>query len=131
MKKDLWRRAEELFHSALERPPEARRAFLDEACGEDAELRRQVEMLVSKDEQAGSFLEKPALADLTGFSLIGQTISHYRIIDKLGQEGWASSIKRKMPGSSARLPSSFSPKKSPGTGRRWNASGARRRRLLP
>ena len=62
MKKDLWQRAEELFHNALEHSPEARRAFLDKACGEDAELRRQVETLLSQDEQAGSFLEKPALA---------------------------------------------------------------------
>ena len=37
MKQELWRRVEELFHAALERPPEARRAFLDEACGEDHE----------------------------------------------------------------------------------------------
>jgi hypothetical protein len=65
MKKDLWQRAEELFHTALERSPEARRAFLDRACGEDTELRRQVETLLLQDEQAGSFLEKPALADAT------------------------------------------------------------------
>ena len=69
MKQDLWRKAEELFHAALERPPEARRAFLDEACGEDTELRQQVEMLISKDEQAGSLLEKPVLADVDGFSM--------------------------------------------------------------
>ena len=64
MNQELWRRAEDLFHAALERSPEARRAFLDEACGEDTELLRQVEMLVSKDEHAGSFLEKPVLADV-------------------------------------------------------------------
>ena len=64
MKQELWRKAEELFHAALERPPEARRAFLDEACGEDSELRRQVEVLVAKDERAGSLLEKPVLADV-------------------------------------------------------------------
>jgi hypothetical protein len=64
MRHDLWRRAEELFHAALERPPEARRAFLDGACGEDSELRRQVEVLISKDEHAGSLLEKPVLADV-------------------------------------------------------------------
>jgi hypothetical protein len=45
--------------------PEARRGFLDEACGDDNELRRQVEVLISKDEHAGSVLEKPVLADVT------------------------------------------------------------------
>ena len=63
MKQELWRRAEELFHAALGRPPEARQAFLVEACGEDTELRQQVEILVSEDERAGSFLEKSVLAD--------------------------------------------------------------------
>jgi len=63
MKKELWQRAEELFHAALERPAEARRAFLHCASGEDIELRRQVEILISKDEQAGNFLREPALAD--------------------------------------------------------------------
>jgi eukaryotic-like serine/threonine-protein kinase len=87
MKKDLWRRAEEIFHAALERSPEARRAFLDEACGEDTELRRQVEMLVSKDEQAGSFLEKPALADATATSLAGKHYGTYHILSLLGAGG--------------------------------------------
>ncbi|MBN1566368.1 MAG: protein kinase [Acidobacteria bacterium] len=87
MNQELWRRAEEIFHAALERPPETRRAFLDEACGEDAELRRQVEVLLSKDAQAGSFLEKPALEAVIGAPMIGQSISHYRIVEKLGQGG--------------------------------------------
>ena len=65
MERELWQRAEELFHAALERSPEDRRAFLDEACGEETGLRRQVETLVSKDELAGSFLEKPVLSDIT------------------------------------------------------------------
>ena len=63
MEPELWRRAEELFHAALERPPEDRGAFLDEACGENSELRRYVQMLVSTDEGAGSFLETPLLAN--------------------------------------------------------------------
>jgi hypothetical protein len=65
MKQALWRRAEEFFHAGLERPPEARQAFLDEACGEDTELWRHVGMFVSKDEHAGSFLGKSAFADIT------------------------------------------------------------------
>jgi len=38
VKPELWRRAEKLFHEALERSPEERRAFLHSACGGDREL---------------------------------------------------------------------------------------------
>jgi serine/threonine protein kinase/WD40 repeat protein len=89
MKKDLWQRAEELFHNALEHSPETRRTFLDKACGEDAELRRQVETLLSQDEQAGSFLEKPALAGAIAeeFHMIGKTLGHYQISSQIGKGG--------------------------------------------
>src|SRR6516164_9141245 len=63
MNPELWRQVEELFHAALRLSPDARRAFLEKACGEDSGLRRQVELLLSKDEHAGSLLEKPILAD--------------------------------------------------------------------
>ena len=68
---ELWRRAEELFHAALDQSPEARRAFFDSACGQDTELRRQVDLLVSADENAGSFLDKAGVADLTATSSAG------------------------------------------------------------
>ena len=92
MKQELWRRAEDLFHAAVERSPEARRAFLDDACGEDAELRRQVEMLVSKDEQAGSFLDRPILTAETPplgarASWVGRQLGPYRILSLLGAGG--------------------------------------------
>ena len=89
MKKDLWQRAEDLFHNALEHPPEARGGFLDRACGEDAELRRQVETLLAQDEQAGSFLEKPALAGakVEESLMIGKTLGHYRISSQIGKGG--------------------------------------------
>ncbi len=86
MEQELWRRAEELFHAGLERSPEDRRAFLDEACGDDTELRRQVEVLIAKDEQAGSFLERPVLAD-AGVSLVGRQYGPYRILSPLGAGG--------------------------------------------
>jgi serine/threonine protein kinase/predicted Zn-dependent protease len=89
MKRELWQRAEVIFHSALERPPEARPAYLDEACGNNTDLRRQVELLLLNDAQAGSLLEKPLLADaaLPDPIRIGQVISHYRISEKIGQGG--------------------------------------------
>jgi serine/threonine protein kinase/Tol biopolymer transport system component len=64
MNPELWRRVEELFHAALGLSPDARPAFLEEACGEDAGLKRHVERLLSNDEHGGSLLEKPILADV-------------------------------------------------------------------
>src|SRR5262245_8674429 len=92
MKPELWRQAEELFHAALERPAEDRRAFLHSACGQDAQLRRHVELLVSAEEKAGSFLEETGVADQTairavGSSLVGRQLGHYRIVSPLGVGG--------------------------------------------
>jgi hypothetical protein len=64
MKTELWRRAEELFHAALEKTPDARQLFNDNACGEDRDLRRPVELLIFQDEHGGSLLEKPVLVDV-------------------------------------------------------------------
>jgi eukaryotic-like serine/threonine-protein kinase len=90
MNQELWRRVEEIFHAALERAPEARAAFLDGACSEDADLRRQVELLLVKQEQAGSFLEIAAVEDLTvtaTASLLGRQFGPYRIVSPLGAGG--------------------------------------------
>ena len=90
MKPELWKRAEMLFHAALERPPETRQTFLDTVCGGDAELRKQLNILLSSDAQAGNLLEKPLLAEAPAAPYriqTGQIISHYRIIEKQGQGG--------------------------------------------
>jgi hypothetical protein len=47
MEQERWRRVEALYHSALERPPEDRIAFLTEACS-DPELRQEVEALLGQ-----------------------------------------------------------------------------------
>jgi serine/threonine-protein kinase len=92
MKQDLWRRAEGVFHAALERSPETRQAFLDEACADEAELRRFVDMLLSKDEKAGGFLEEPVLAGVAARmgargALLGRQYGPYRILSLLGAGG--------------------------------------------
>jgi serine/threonine protein kinase/Tol biopolymer transport system component len=92
MNQDLWRKVEDLFHAALERAPEARQAFLDGACGRDGDVRRQVELLLSKEDRAGSFLEKPAIGDSTvtltaAKSLLGRQVGPYRIVSPLGAGG--------------------------------------------
>ena len=57
MKTDRWREVDELFAAALERPPGERAAFLDEVCGNDRELRAEVEKMLSFSEQATEFIE--------------------------------------------------------------------------
>ncbi len=83
---------EKVFHAALECAPEARPAFLDAACRSDPELRREVEVLLLREEQAGSFLEIPALEDPTVIapaceSLVGRQFGPYRIVSLLGAGG--------------------------------------------
>jgi len=57
MKPDRWRKVDELFEAALEREPKDRAAFLDEVCGTDRELRREVEKMLSFDERAQDFIK--------------------------------------------------------------------------
>jgi len=47
---DRWRRIEELFHVSSEMPEPQRRAFLREACGNDEQLRRELETLLAIDD---------------------------------------------------------------------------------
>lgn len=57
MKPDRWRKIDELFEAVLEREPQERAAFLDQACGEDRELRREVEKMLNFDKQAEDFIK--------------------------------------------------------------------------
>ncbi len=64
MKPERWRQIEQLYQSALERDAARRKAFLDEACAGDEELRREVESMLAAHEQAKGaedFLNQPAL----------------------------------------------------------------------
>jgi hypothetical protein len=53
-------RIDELFWDALQLPSEeARRAYLDRACGTDHELRQLLEKLLRAQPRAAAFLEQP------------------------------------------------------------------------
>jgi serine/threonine protein kinase len=96
MTQERWQRLEELFYAALEQPEAARRRFVEEACGEDAGLRDEIERLLRNDPQT--------ISDTTGSSPIadrvrrvavmlafpprhGDRIGHYRVMDEIGHGG--------------------------------------------
>ena len=61
MPSDRDTRIEHICHEALDRDASARHAFLDEACGDDPALRRDVESLLAHAATADEFLARPAL----------------------------------------------------------------------
>ena len=61
MTPDRWTEVESLFHAALAQQPEAREAFLVEACGGDEPLRQQVASLLEHDRTDTHFMDQPAI----------------------------------------------------------------------
>jgi eukaryotic-like serine/threonine-protein kinase len=80
--------AERVFAEALSQRPERRSAFLDQVCRGVPELRQMVEDLLRENDRLGSFLAEPLVKAGNPSPLsIGDIISHYRVIEKLGGGG--------------------------------------------
>ena len=109
-----WKRVKELFQTALDLEPSQRLAFLAENCP-DEEIREEVEVLLRSYQEAGSFLNNPAVNRLweeraseassdskstcAHFTtvpeteviepMIGRRLGAYKIARRLGQGGMA------------------------------------------
>src|ERR1700752_148565 len=89
------RQIEDCYHAALELPPNERESFIEDSCGEDEALRREVESLLAVKRSSNNFFEQPPLslaAEMfsqreTQINLAGTEISHYKIIRLLGAGG--------------------------------------------
>ena len=93
MDSDRWKQVDGLLQSVLERSPEERETFLRRACAGDEALEREVRSLLTAQQRAEGFLDRPAievaaraLADSenqvaaeSARSFIGQRVSHYQV----------------------------------------------------
>ncbi len=83
----------DIVGEAVERSPESRDAWLDDACAGDTELRAEVARLLAKEPVAVQFLEESPLAAAVGTdsaesrSLIGELLGPYRIIREIARGG--------------------------------------------
>src|SRR5262249_39532353 len=84
-----------IFQAALEMDDAAQRAtYLAQACGDDADLRRQVEELLKAHEQPGGFMQRPAPALVTAADeppvvaeTDGAVIGAYKLLQQIGEGG--------------------------------------------
>src|ERR1700722_5909343 len=93
-----WKQVDNLLQLALECPQEDRDAFVRSGCAGDEALERELRSLLAFEQEAASFLEGPVM-DVAALDLVrrqkpdthgsahfpaGKTVSHYRIVGKLG-----------------------------------------------
>src|SRR5580692_9051881 len=101
METERWKLVDDLLQSALELGPERREEFLAQACGGDSALVAEINSLLTSHRRAGDFLERPAaeiaaramaadVAPSLAQPLVGQVVSHYRILKIIGRGGMGS-----------------------------------------
>lgn len=91
---DRLQRVRAVVEAAIEREPEERPAFVDRVCGDDAELRAEVESLLAVDGPADGFMEPPihgavrgVLSMADGLQAAGRRIGAYEIVDMIATGG--------------------------------------------
>jgi serine/threonine protein kinase len=97
---DRWRRLEEVFQSALDIPQERRPAYLESVCGDDVELRQEIESLLARDDKASDAEENLVIAGIIegaaaslfddetpADAMVGAELGNYRIIREIGRGG--------------------------------------------
>jgi hypothetical protein len=95
MKTEWWSTIERTYHAARDLKDEDRSRFLDDVCGSDAAMRKQIEALLQQDEIPNSLLNRPALKRATEWSSlvgrfsvpIGTRIGAYEILEPIGSGG--------------------------------------------
>jgi serine/threonine protein kinase/soluble lytic murein transglycosylase-like protein len=94
MTPERWQKVEEVLQAALDRPQPERASFLNEACSGDDQLQREASSLIDAYDEAGDFIEQPAIAQdahvlISSHELsnLGREIGPYKIVERLGGGG--------------------------------------------
>lgn len=85
MTADRWKQVQDLFVEAADMPPADRGAFLNVACGGDAELRRELDSLFQYDSEPGGpltgVISDAANSLAASKSMVGRRIGPYRLVE--------------------------------------------------
>jgi serine/threonine protein kinase/tetratricopeptide (TPR) repeat protein len=88
---DNWPKVKVVLDKALACTGTARESYLADACGNDATLRAQIDLLLAAQDDARDFLEVPAVLQLETVTvpedLSGRVAGSYRLVSRLGAGG--------------------------------------------
>jgi hypothetical protein len=91
---DQWAQIQKIFEEALQLSPEQRQDFVERACLDNEDLRREVMSLLEAHEESPSFLEQPVgsqIPELVQQATMafqpGQSLGGYRITSWIGRGG--------------------------------------------
>ena len=99
MNPERFKQVRDVLEAALEKEPDERSRFLDEACSSDPELRAEVDSLIARQDEAEDYLEmRPYGSQLesrsAGVSSLepGARLGTYEILEPVGAGGMDSPL---------------------------------------
>src|SRR5437764_14800178 len=88
MSPQRWRRIEEIYDAAVDLPAIERDRYLDEQCGADTQLRREIAAMFENAAGFTGVVEQAAAGAVDGADpLIGQRLGPYRVVRLIGHGG--------------------------------------------
>jgi eukaryotic-like serine/threonine-protein kinase len=83
---EQWQDVKKVLAGALERPPEQRRAYLDQTCA-DPSLRREVESLIAAHDQGDNTIADDVTLGIREAPKTGSMLGPYEIVGRIGAGG--------------------------------------------
>ena len=87
MTPERWQQVKEILNNSLDLERSARPAYLDVACGDDPDLRREVDSLIASYDDADDVLERPLHPVDDPNALVGRTAGEFRFVREVGEGG--------------------------------------------